>query len=726
MQLHMFENINMQMINPKYAEVKEERVPTEIIAGVTCAIIVMLIIVIMFIGYRSLACQKCYQAAYYYLAVPSHLQSTPPTVVTVDEPSEEKEYPEIPVGEFPAHVDGMHADSDFAFSQEFEDLYRNTRTDFTCEASNQADNRAKNRYINIAAFDHSRVVLKMESGRLKQSDYINANYVDGYQKIRSYIATQGPLPQTFPDLWHMVWEQNCCVIVMITNLMEKGRRKCDQYWPNDAAAETYGHMSVKLVSVVQRAHYTVRAFTLRNLKVKKRHSVKGVSERTVYQYHYTDWPDHGVPDYTLPVLEFVQKSAACNPLDGGPIVVHCSAGVGRTGTYILIDSMMRQIADKGTVNIPGFTLHIRRQRNLLVQTEDQYMFIHDVLVEYLRGGGQTEVRDENIIAYVASLTSSVNGIVPLDDPLPNSCSTLEQQFKMAILHTASEEDMSCALRPVNLDKNRSDALLPVNLKRVVLPARPGVEGSEYINATFLHGYKKSEEFIVTQYPLDSTKEDFWRMVWDRNSPVVIVLLAPEEEEAPSFWPESGEVVEVDAGNFKLSMREDPEVHPAYITRHFILESMQYDYIFMTKVVTVPEWPDTFPVKFDIFTLVETVIDWLTANEIGPVIVMDKYGGVRTGRFCALWGLRDQLLLDGAVDVYQLAKLYHLKRPGIIGEQDDLRFLYEALACLKEHLQEEGSVGSSSPHHPHSPVHKNGTLPHSSTLPKNTPTAEITI
>ncbi|XP_070193777.1 tyrosine-protein phosphatase 99A-like isoform X2 [Littorina saxatilis] len=719
----IWDNLGKDNNDPTVKE-DNQRVPTEIIAGVTCAIIVVLIVVVIFIGYKSLACQKCYQAAYYYLAVPSNMQSTPPTVVTVAEPSvfyvaaEEKEYPEISVSDFPAHVESMHVDSDFAFSQEFEDLYRNSRTDFKCEASNMPDNRNKNRYINIAAFDHSRVPLKMDLGRLRQSDYINANYVDGYEKPKAYIATQGPLPQTFSDFWRMVWEQNVSVIVMITNLMEKGRRKCDQYWPSDGL-EIYGNMSVKFLSTVRLAHYTVNIFSLRNMK---RHSMKGVSERTVYQYHYTEWPDHGVPDYTLPVLEFVQKSAACNPPDGGPIIVHCSAGVGRTGTYILIDSMIRQIGDKGTINIPGFTLHIRRQRNLLVQTEDQYMFIHDVLVEYLMGGGQTEVSDENIVSYVASLTASSNGAVPHDAKTPDTCTSLEKQHKLITAFKPKDDEISCAMNPANSEKNRSTDYVPMNLKRVILPARPGIEGSEYINATYLQGYKKSDQFIVTQHPVDLTKEDFWRMVWDRNSPVIIVLKSSEDEEDfLQFWPEKGSSVEVDAGNFKLSMRDDPEEETGYTTMDFILESIQYDYIFMTKLVIVTDWPEATPPTYSVFNLIDSAIDWQRTNDIGPVIVMDKFGGVKAGRLCALWTLRDQLIMDKAVDVYQLCKLYHLKRPGVVGEQDDLRYLYEAVACLREHLQEEESVSSSSPRHHHghgSSIRKNGTLPRSSTLQSN--------
>ncbi|XP_025106378.1 tyrosine-protein phosphatase 99A-like isoform X2 [Pomacea canaliculata] len=711
----IWDNYRESNHDPSVQQSKDDRVPTEVIIGVTCAVFLVVIVVAIFIGYKSFACQKCYQAAYVYLAVPSNAQSTPPTVITVAEPSEEKEYPEIAVSEFPAHVEAMHADSDFAFSQEFDDLYRHTRTDFKCEASNVPENRNKNRYINIAAFDHSRVMLKMDMGR-RQSDYINANYVDGYHKAKAYIATQGPLPQTFADFWRMVWEQNCSVVVMITNLMEKGRRKCDQYWPTDGM-EIYGNMAVKLLSTVQRAHYTVNMFSLRNMK---RHSMKGVSERVVYQYHYTEWPDHGVPDYTLPVLEFVQKSAACNPPDGGPIVVHCSAGVGRTGTYILIDSMIRKIQDKGTINIPWFTLHIRRQRNLLVQTEDQYMFIHDVLVEYLVGGGQTEVTQDSVVNYVALLTAVANGVAA-QQKIPDASSTLEKQFKLVTGHTPSEDSLYNALKSVNCDKNRSMDFIPVDLKRVVLPARPGIDGSDYINATYLQGYKKSDEFIVTQYPLESTKEDFWRMVWDRNSPVIIVLTSVGEEEVPEFWPEKDKPVEVDAGNFKLSMRDDPDEQPGYIIRDFILESIQYDYIFMTKVVVVKDWPgQNSPPSCSIFGMIETAQEWQRANDIGPVIVMDMYGGVHAGRFCALWTLREQLLMDKAVDIYQLAKLYHLKRPGIISSQEDLRYLYDAVVCLLDHLKDEGGSVSSSPRH-YSASRRNGTLPHSSTLQSTTKT-----
>ncbi|XP_050411666.1 tyrosine-protein phosphatase 99A isoform X1 [Patella vulgata] len=685
-----------------------------IIAGVITAIIVILVIVLIIVSYRSFQCRKCYQAAYYYLAVPSNSSSAPPTVITVAETSDAKDYPDILTEDFISHVENLHADSDFGFSQEFDDVNRNTKTDFKSDSSSQPENKGKNRYINIAAFDHSRVILKTELGRIRQSDYINANYIDGYKKPKAYIATQGPLPQSFGDFWRMIWEQNTSVIVMITNLMERGRRKCDQYWPNDGL-ELYGNMSVKILNTVPRAHYTIRIFSLRNMKVKKKHSVKGVGERLVYQYHYTEWPDHGVPDYTLPPLTFIQKSAEANREGGGPIVVHCSAGIGRTGTYIVIDSMIAQLKDKGTMNIPSFLLHIRKQRNFLVQTEDQYMFIHDVLVEYLLGGGEyTEVQENNLSNYISKLTQ--------DQETSNGTTTslesqLSKQYRLTTSHIPSDEDKSQCVKPYNLDKNRNLDLVPVNLKRVTLPVRPGIEGSDYINATYLQGYYKSNEFIITQHPLESTVEDFWRMVWDRSSPVIVVLSQVDNENFKEFWPERDNSFEV-TNVFKLALREEDQEYQDN-TRDFILESTQYDYTFMTKLLTTQDavWPDSCTSLHNVFDLIQTAQKLQQDNDIGPVIVLDGNGGVQASKFCALWTLFNQLTNDHVIDVYQLAKLYHLKRPGIIGSQEDYVFLYKAIESLSLHYLEEKESVSSSPRHHNShygSMRKNGTLPHNNT------------
>ncbi|XP_067368615.1 protein tyrosine phosphatase receptor type Fa isoform X16 [Channa argus] len=568
-----------------------------------------------------------------------------------------REHPPISLCDLADHIERLKANDGLLFSQEYESI--DPGQQFTWEHSNLEVNKPKNRYANVIAYDHSRVILTAVDG-VPGSDYINANYIDGYRKQNAYIATQGPLPETLSDFWRMVWEQRTSTIVMMTRLEEKSRVKCDQYWPS-RGTETYGMIQVTMLDTVELATYSVRTFALYK---------NGSSEkREVRQFQFMAWPDHGVPEYPTPTLAFLRRVKACNPSDAGPMVVHCSAGVGRTGCFIVTDAMLERMKHEKSADIYGHVTCMRAQRNYMVQTEDQYIFIHEALLEAATCGN-TEVPARNLYAHIQKLTQNPPG---------ETVTAMELEFKKLANSKAHTSRFISANLPCNKFKNRLVNIMPFESTRVCLQPIRGVEGSDYINASFIDGYRQQKAYMATQGPLAETTEDFWRMLWEHNSTIVVMLTKLREmgrEKCHQYWPAER------SARYQYFV-VDPMAEynmPQYILREFKVTDARDGQSRTIRQFQFTDWPEQGVPKTG-----EGFIDFIGQvhktkeqfGQDGPITVHCSAGVGRTGVFITLSIVLERMRYEGVVDLFQTVKTLRTQRPAMVQTEDQYQLCYRA-------------------------------------------------
>ncbi|XP_019896521.2 tyrosine-protein phosphatase non-receptor type 6 [Esox lucius] len=306
------------------------------------------------------------------------------------------------------------------FWEEFDALQKQeTKVKKSREEGMRPENKSKNRYKNILPFDETRVILQSRDPNIIGSDYINGNYVKnklqepGDQKV--YIATQGCLATTVNDFWQMVWQERTRVIVMTTREVEKGRNKCVPYWPELNEFKEVGPYMVQCVDERDAIDYKIRILDIFPMN-------QSDSRRTIWHYQYLSWPDHGVPQEPGGVLSFLGQvnSKQLDFPNAGPMVIHCSAGIGRTGTIVVIDMIIETIDSKGLdceIDIQKSIQMVREQRSGMVQTEAQYKFIYLAVSQYIEAskasmvaskGAETEYGNLQLKHPVASRKVSRN------------------------------------------------------------------------------------------------------------------------------------------------------------------------------------------------------------------------------------------------------------------------------------------------------------------------------
>ncbi|XP_072019233.1 receptor-type tyrosine-protein phosphatase mu-like [Amphiura filiformis] len=544
----------------------------------------------------------------------------------------------------------------------------------------EKQNIQKNRYNNIVPYDHSRVKLQPKDG-ISNSDYINACYIDDYNQKRKYIATQGPLDSTISDFWRMIWQHKASKIVMLTNCVEMGKKKCDVYWPDLAKGVTQTFDTITVIPVSQEEYldYTIRTFHMN--KIGEEGSV-----HTVKQFHFTTWPDMGVLQYPSAILNFRRVVREYEADSSALTVVHCSAGVGRTGAYISVDTQLDQAQHSGIVDVYKYVSEMRQQRCKMVQTAEQYQFIYEALLEAILTKDTTIPAANFEEVYAKLKIHPAKGV---------SMPSLEEQFQLLEKLTVAPNVGSCkaATKTENLDKNRYKDRLPSDRVRPFLVTPSASSSTDYINAALVPGYRKKHTYISTQMPLPTTVSDLWRLVYDYKATSIVMLnvMNNNNETYGQYWSESGS--HIYGGNLAVDFVASTMHADSIMIRKYKLYTINDGAPSTSRIVQhfqFLNWFDDQGVPADsnedLLALVTMVDEWQKKTGSGPIIVHCVDGIGCSGVYCALSTILQRLEESQTVDVFQTVKSLRMVRPHMVETPIQYNFLYEA---VQHHISAAG-------------------------------------
>ncbi|XP_052804951.1 hemicentin-1-like isoform X2 [Mya arenaria] len=512
------------------------------------------------------------------------------------------------------------------------------------------NNVAKNRYRSVYPYDASRVVLPFLRGDL-ESDFINASYIDGYCKPRKYIAAQGPLENTISDTWRMIYSEDVKVIVMVTNLIETGKRKCFQYWPDDRA--TYGECNVKLDQVEEYADFVVRQIT---------YSMEGTRfERQLIQFHYTSWPDKNVPATALSLVQFWRKVRQSEFVENTPWMVHCSAGVGRTGTFIALDYLFDQGKVDGKLNVPETVNLLREQRISMVQTKEQYLYLHEAITELLSPVGQIFTPENSL--RLRSTATEESKLKKEFKVITNSIVSVKTDFEE---NDSDLKRMPDGLLPENICKSIDQTVIPDDLFRPLIST-----GNDFINAVYIPTYRDAEKYIVTQYPLQNTVLDFIRLLWD-HSIEDVVLLDVGDEKLHCYWPNNKSPLCI--GPFVISLLSVDEGNNC-TNRRIDISLAERRQNKQTVVHQFTAWPGYLNLcePKPLTDFLQTI-----SRFAGPVVVQCHDGYSRSGLFAALLSIVDRIKTDKEVAIADTVRVVKHRRQAAITDVEQYQFCHEVV------------------------------------------------
>ncbi|XP_056002212.1 receptor-type tyrosine-protein phosphatase mu-like [Ostrea edulis] len=565
--------------------------------------------------------------------------------------------PDILLSKLEAAIEEKRRDEDDGFKREYATLPYGER--FPCNNGKLPENITKNRFKTTFPYDHSRIQLKTTP-----SDYINANFIHGVERMNEYIASQGPKQNTLSDFWTMIWQENVRQIIMLTNLREGSKAKCVQYWADIDVPATFGVFSLRTVEEKHYAFYIIRTFRVTNNELKKTHMVT--------QYHYTAWPDHGTPEPLCLVNFHDHVTRTKDKVDIGPTLVHCSAGIGRTGAYIAIDALHWAGKKDKKINIAEYVKKMRENRMNMVQTYEQYRTIFLALSDMLKAPTAVQKKTQ----FVQKAEEIQN-----DKPVNQSDLGKEFQTLMKVRPSYTDTDYKLALQ----SGSERARILPLDKYSLHLSFSGGKRGN-YINAISVPSYDNQDAFVVTQYPQTGDAVDFLRLLTDHELDTVICLDAMREVESTTKWlPSKNSSKSVSP--FTVHCHQEDSTDVKSTTLHVVKEGTNVE----ARSITIVEPQLQLQAGRGTTQMLSLLRFALSSRAEGPITVVSRDGATLCGVFCAAHNVLQQLSMDGEVDIFSAVRQLHVRRPELCSSLAKYRMIHDVVLLYirsrEGHLEE---------------------------------------
>lgn len=486
-------------------------------------------------------------------------------------------------------------------------------------------------------------------------------YLQNTKGIKVYIAAQGPKTSTVEDFMLMIWQQKCHTIVMLANLIENGRGKCVQYWPNLGQPTATPNFDVRLTTTKQFACYERRVMVLKHRKSGQ--------ELQLQHFHFTKWPDHGTPD-ALELVMFHRHVKRCTSGNEGPMIVHCSAGIGRTGTLIALDALLEAAQTNSTIDVQGYIETMRKDRMNMIQNVFQYKVLHSAIAEAL---------------CCPDMLQSKTTFLNLDDsdPVPINQSKIKNEFQtLQDIKLTIEKGLAytIATTDANRAKNRSpDILAADQYRQQIFAKRPG--RTNYINAVKVPSFRKNLKYLVTQYPLEDTVVDFWAVVMEQCCSAIVCLGDPlSTPKAHCWWPTGSAIIRKNPYEIKHVSDETEDYN--IIVSHLDVADKDSGSSRRVKLFHVKSWADSEFVPSNpgiLCKLHYLVDDWLMASGgEGPITVTCLDGARCSGLYCLISTCMERLDMMSEIDVCVTTRQLQIRRPQFIDVFEQYQYVYDSI------------------------------------------------